>query len=97
MVASGRVRSRYVTDRNDLLPHVCVCAPPPSRYLDVGDSDAMGEVNGATGLRGDAKSLWQEVRKASQPARTIIVDLRAVRDLFDLGLHNYHPFDGQNN
>ena len=25
------------------------------------------------------------------------VDLRAVRDLFDLGLHNYHPFDGQNN
>ena len=25
------------------------------------------------------------------------VDLRAVTDLFDLGLHNYHPFDGQNN
>ena len=24
------------------------------------------------------------------------VDLRAVTDLFDLGLHNYHPFDGQN-
>ena len=25
------------------------------------------------------------------------VNLRAVRDLFDLGLHSYHPFDGQNN
>ena len=25
------------------------------------------------------------------------VDLKAVTDLFDLGLHNYHPFDGQNN
>ena len=27
----------------------------------------------------------------------IEVDLRPVTDLFDLGLHNYHPFDGQNN
>ena len=25
------------------------------------------------------------------------VDLRAVTGLFDLGLRNYHPFDGQNN
>ena len=25
------------------------------------------------------------------------VDLRAVTDLFDLGLRTYHPFDGQNN
>ena len=24
------------------------------------------------------------------------VDLRSVTDLFDLDLHSYHPFDGQN-